>query len=190
MHLTRRCSSAGISRRHHPRGCDGARRRLLCGRLLEMAVRRTRQHVPLHATRSARRIQPRFTGWVSHESPFSFDPHTHVQRTDAMRMMGSTPSIPAYHALPARHRRGGRRTDSDHRSGCLHLSSGSTEPRRTGFRRSRHAIRRAAGTVAVNARRARSRAQARDYGRLSGRRHPRVAALLQHDREIDRLMGE
>jgi kynureninase len=45
-----------------------------------------------------RRVQPRFTGWVSDRSPFSFDPSTHTSRDDAMRMMNGTPSIPAYHA--------------------------------------------------------------------------------------------
>jgi kynureninase len=44
------------------------------------------------------RIEPRFTGWVSHASPFAFDPHAHHRRADAMRMMNGTPSIPAYHA--------------------------------------------------------------------------------------------
>lgn len=43
-------------------------------------------------------VQPRFTGWVSHQTPFAFDPHAHARRTDAMRMMNGTPSIPAYHA--------------------------------------------------------------------------------------------
>lgn len=44
------------------------------------------------------RIEPRFTGWFSHQAPFSFDPHTHTRRADAMRMMNGTPAIPAYHA--------------------------------------------------------------------------------------------
>jgi kynureninase len=43
-------------------------------------------------------VEPRFTGWVSHQNPFSFDPSSHTRRTDAMRMMNGTPSIPAYHA--------------------------------------------------------------------------------------------
>jgi kynureninase len=48
-------------------------------------------------------VQPSFTGWVSHRTPFSFDTRaaTEFARGDAMRMMNGTPSIPAYYAALA-----------------------------------------------------------------------------------------
>jgi kynureninase len=48
-------------------------------------------------------VQPSFTGWVSHRAPFSFDTDAVAEhaRTDAMRMMNGTPSIPAYYAALA-----------------------------------------------------------------------------------------
>jgi kynureninase len=46
----------------------------------------------------ARAPEPRFTGWFSHRSPFAFDIGPFEPRTDAMRMMNGTPSIPAYYA--------------------------------------------------------------------------------------------
>src|SRR5205807_188147 len=47
--------------------------------------------------------QPSFTGWVSHQAPFSFDTSAAADsaRGDAMRMMNGTPSIPAYYAALA-----------------------------------------------------------------------------------------
>ena len=45
-----------------------------------------------------RTAQPRFTGWFSHRSPFTFDTGPVDPRGDAMRMMNGTPSIPAYYA--------------------------------------------------------------------------------------------
>jgi kynureninase len=46
-------------------------------------------------------LKPRFTGWLSHQNPFAFDTGPVEFRTDAMRMMNGTPSIPAYHAALA-----------------------------------------------------------------------------------------
>ena len=51
-----------------------------------------------------RTVRPSFTGWVSHRAPFSFDTGPvgdHGTRSDAMRMMNGTPSIPAYYAALA-----------------------------------------------------------------------------------------
>jgi kynureninase len=45
-----------------------------------------------------RTVQPRYTGWFSHRSPFTFDIGPVDPRGDAMRMMNGTPSIPAYYA--------------------------------------------------------------------------------------------
>jgi kynureninase len=45
-----------------------------------------------------RTAQPRFTGWFSRRSPFTFDIGPIDPRADAMRMMNGTPSIPAYYA--------------------------------------------------------------------------------------------
>jgi kynureninase len=43
--------------------------------------------------------RPAVTGWLSHSSPFAFDPGpVTAPRGDAMRMMNGTPSIPAYYA--------------------------------------------------------------------------------------------
>jgi kynureninase len=48
------------------------------------------------------RAQPSFTGWLSHQHPFSFDiGDGDAVRDDAMRMMNGTPSIPAYYAALA-----------------------------------------------------------------------------------------
>jgi len=43
-------------------------------------------------------VQPRYTGWFSHRSPFAFDIGVPEPRGDAMRMMNGTPSIPAFYA--------------------------------------------------------------------------------------------
>jgi kynureninase len=45
--------------------------------------------------------QPRFTGWLSHRTPFSFATGELDRREDAMRMMNGTPSIPAWYAALA-----------------------------------------------------------------------------------------
>src|SRR5436189_2317166 len=48
--------------------------------------------------------RPSFTGWVSHRAPFAFETEAATDqsvRTDAMRMMNGTPSIPAYYAALA-----------------------------------------------------------------------------------------
>ena len=45
--------------------------------------------------------KPSFTGWLSRANPFAFDPDDEARREDAMRMMGGTPSIPAYYAAIA-----------------------------------------------------------------------------------------
>ncbi len=50
--------------------------------------------------------RPSVTGWLSHAEPFAFDVGPDVgvigaPRTDAMRMMNGTPSIPAYYAALA-----------------------------------------------------------------------------------------
>jgi kynureninase len=45
-----------------------------------------------------RALQPRFTGWFAHRSPFAFDTGRLEPRDDAMRMMNGTPAIPAYYA--------------------------------------------------------------------------------------------
>jgi len=43
--------------------------------------------------------RPSVTGWLSHATPFAFDAGPlSTPRTDAMRMMNGTPSIPAYYA--------------------------------------------------------------------------------------------
>ena len=46
-------------------------------------------------------LQPAFTGWLSRANPFTFDIEDDAPRTDAMRMMNGTPSIPAYYAAIA-----------------------------------------------------------------------------------------
>jgi kynureninase len=48
-----------------------------------------------------RELQPRFTGWVAHHDPFAFDPGPVERRTDALRMMSGTPTIPAFYAARA-----------------------------------------------------------------------------------------
>ncbi len=45
--------------------------------------------------------RPAFTGWLSRRQPFAFDADDEARRDDAMRMMGGTPSIPAYYAALA-----------------------------------------------------------------------------------------
>ncbi len=45
-----------------------------------------------------RTLQPRFTGWFAHRTPFAFDTGPLDPRDDAMGMMNGTPSIPAYYA--------------------------------------------------------------------------------------------
>ncbi len=44
-----------------------------------------------------RRLEPRITGWVSHQAPFDFEDRL-SRRDDAWRMLVGTPSIPALHA--------------------------------------------------------------------------------------------
>jgi kynureninase len=46
-------------------------------------------------------LEPGFTGWVSHRTPFTFDTGPVQPRDDAMRMMNGTPAIPAYYAALA-----------------------------------------------------------------------------------------
>jgi len=48
-------------------------------------------------------LEPSFTGWLSHRTPFAFDtgPIGDAARDDAMRMMNGTPAIPAYYAALA-----------------------------------------------------------------------------------------
>jgi len=48
-----------------------------------------------------RTIEPRFTGWVAHRDPFAFDSGPVQRRTDALRMMSGTPTIPAFYAARA-----------------------------------------------------------------------------------------
>lgn len=48
-----------------------------------------------------RSAQPSFTGWLSHSAPFAFEIDDDRQRSDAMKMMNGTPSIPAYYAALA-----------------------------------------------------------------------------------------
>ncbi|MBI3494199.1 MAG: aminotransferase class V-fold PLP-dependent enzyme [Acidobacteria bacterium] len=45
-----------------------------------------------------RTLRPHLTGWLAHRAPFAFDIGALDPRDDAMRMMGGTPSIPAYYA--------------------------------------------------------------------------------------------
>ncbi len=44
-----------------------------------------------------RRLEPRLTGWMSHQQPFAFDRQL-VRRDDAWRLLHGTPSIPALYA--------------------------------------------------------------------------------------------
>ena len=46
-------------------------------------------------------LEPSFTGWLSHRTPFAFDTGDVHPRGDAMRMMNGTPAIPAYYAALA-----------------------------------------------------------------------------------------
>lgn len=48
-----------------------------------------------------RKARPSFTGWLSHQRPFTFDIDDDEVRDDAMHMMNGTPSIPAYYAALA-----------------------------------------------------------------------------------------
>jgi len=48
-----------------------------------------------------RTVRPRFTGWLADRDPFAFDIGRLEPRTDAMRMMNGTPTIPAYYAALA-----------------------------------------------------------------------------------------
>jgi kynureninase len=49
------------------------------------------------------RLEPALTGWMAHQSPFSFE-RSQVRRTDAWRLLNGTPSIPAlYAAKPGLH---------------------------------------------------------------------------------------
>jgi kynureninase len=48
-----------------------------------------------------RSAQPSFTGWLSHSAPFAFEIDDDGRRSDAMKMMNGTPSIPAYYAALA-----------------------------------------------------------------------------------------
>jgi len=43
-------------------------------------------------------LQPRFTGWFAHRTPFAFDIGALAARSDSMGMMNGTPAIPAYYA--------------------------------------------------------------------------------------------
>jgi kynureninase len=43
-------------------------------------------------------LRPRITGWFAHPEPFAFRPDEFEPLGDAARMMGGTPSIPAWHA--------------------------------------------------------------------------------------------
>jgi kynureninase len=52
-------------------------------------------------TRPERDAAPAFTGWLPRVRPFDFDAEDGAIRTDAMRMMNGTPSIPAYYAALA-----------------------------------------------------------------------------------------
>ena len=44
-----------------------------------------------------RRLEPKLTGWMSHQQPFAFDPQLD-RRNDAWRLLNGTPSIPALYA--------------------------------------------------------------------------------------------
>ncbi len=99
-------------RRHHPRRRQRARRRLCRRRMSQVAVRRTWQRVPLHATRSPCAVRPRFTGWASHPQPFAFDVDDYEPPADHRRMQTGTPAIPAYYAALARSRTARRRSAS------------------------------------------------------------------------------
>lgn len=47
----------------------------------------------------APRLEPALTGWMSHTSPFSFDPGPLERRDDAWRFLNGTPAVPALHAV-------------------------------------------------------------------------------------------
>ena len=44
-----------------------------------------------------RRIEPKLTGWMSHQRPFAFEPEL-ARRDDAWRLLHGTPNIPALYA--------------------------------------------------------------------------------------------
>ncbi|MFQ5744798.1 MAG: aminotransferase class V-fold PLP-dependent enzyme [Acidobacteriota bacterium] len=46
----------------------------------------------------AERLEPAITGWISHASPFSFDPGPIERRSEGWRFLNGTPSIPALYA--------------------------------------------------------------------------------------------
>jgi kynureninase len=43
-------------------------------------------------------IRPRFSGWLARANPFAFDIADETLRSDAMRMMNGTPSVPTFYA--------------------------------------------------------------------------------------------
>ncbi len=47
---------------------------------------------------SAERLEPRFTGWLAHESPFTFEPAPTRRRGGAWRFLNGTPAVPALYA--------------------------------------------------------------------------------------------
>jgi kynureninase len=44
-----------------------------------------------------RKLEPKLTGWLSHQHPFAFEPEL-VRRDDAWRLLNGTPNIPALYA--------------------------------------------------------------------------------------------
>ena len=134
-----------------------------------------------------RTVRPRLTGWFSHTEPFAFGLDAFEPHADAMRMMNGTPSIPAwYAALPGlRHHRAGRHRAVRARSQAMTARAARAgrsarlphdrhaRSRAAGWHGRRGCPRRAAGVPHPESPRLRRRLPAR-------RRHPRVAALLQH----------
>ncbi|MCH9684890.1 MAG: aminotransferase class V-fold PLP-dependent enzyme [Deltaproteobacteria bacterium] len=49
-------------------------------------------------------FEPRTTGWMAHAEPFAFEPAPIRYGTDARRLLGGTPSIPAYYIAQAAYR--------------------------------------------------------------------------------------
>jgi len=47
----------------------------------------------------APRLEPALTGWMSHASPFGFDPGPLERRDDAWRFLNGTPAVPALQAV-------------------------------------------------------------------------------------------
>ena len=137
-----------------------------------------------------RTLTPRFTGWLALANPFAFDIETGRLREDAMRMMNGTPAIPAYYAaipgldIVARSASSAIRdeVEPDDRP-----PAGTRGRTRLAARRRRATRERVAGTVAIDvpdalaaSRALKARDVLVDY--RPTRRHPRVAALLQHVR--------